>query len=282
LTEDRLKKVISQVDSLPSLPSLYAELVDALGSPDTSVRQIGEIISKDVGMAAKVLQLVNSAFFGLCQHVSSPAQAATLLGLETIKALVLSVQIFSAFKESDLPGFPLERLWKHSMMTGLVAKGIAQKEEADRATIDDTFMAGLLHDSGKLVLASKFPQQYAQALGLVRRESIPLCKAEIEVFEATHSEVGAYLMGLWGLPDSILEPLAFHHTPDRSCGNEFGSLTAVHVGDALEHEERRVGSDGTIAAIDPDYLQNINVADRLGLWREVSQKAGKTGAKDDG
>jgi HD-like signal output (HDOD) protein len=272
VTNERLKGVVSQMGSLPSLPSLYAEMMEALQSAETSIQKIGEIISKDIGMTAKILQLVNSAFFGLCQSVSSPTQAASLLGLETIKALVLSVQIFSEFDPSGVPQFSPEMLWKHSMRTGVTAKAIANKEKTVKDVVDDAFMAGLLHDSGKLVLGAKFPEKYGKVIALAEGENISLCEAESDMFETTHAEVGAYLMGLWGLPNAIVETLAFHHTPGQSFGKRFSPLTAVHVANALDHEGHILDGEETGSAIDLDYLEKLGLSDRLVFWLDRRQQ----------
>ncbi|MBW2059479.1 MAG: HDOD domain-containing protein [Deltaproteobacteria bacterium] len=282
LRGDRLKQVVSQMDSLPSLPSLYAEIVEALHSPDTSIQEVGEIISKDVGMTAKILQLVNSAFFGLCQHVSSPVQAATLLGLETMKALVLSVQIFSEFDRSALSGPSLESLREHSIMTGVIAKAIAREEQPGEAAVDDAFMAGMLHDTGKLVLAAKFPQEYRQTTARAQEKGIPIHRAELEIFGTTHSEVGAYLMGLWGLPDSIVEALAFHHEPHRCPEVGFSPLTAVHTGNVLDHERSLAGTGEPLSRIDSDYLKDGGMIERLPVWRTAGLEAAEKGENDDG
>ena len=279
LGDDRLKTVVSQMGSLPSLPSLYTELIASLRSPETSIQKVGEIISRDMGMTAKILQMVNSAFFGLCQHVSSPSQAASLLGLETIKALVLQVQIFSA--RSALSGPYLERLRKHGIVTGVLAKAIAKGESAERAIIENAFMAGLLHDSGKLVFASKLPRQYVQVMALAKNTTIPLWKVELKTFGTTHAEIGAYLMGLWGLPDAIVEALAFHHRPAKCLGNAFCPLTAVHVANALEQEEDSTDRSKTVPLVDSNYLAKIGLLDRLPAWRNASQEALKRGETDD-
>ncbi len=269
LVNERLQLLVSQMQSLPSLPSLYAELIKELEAPEGSIRKVGEIISRDLGMTAKVLQMVNSAFFGVRRHISSPTEAVSLLGLNTIMTLVLTIQIFSQFNEEPLPGFSPTALWSHSLRVGLFAKRIAQAAGQEVEVVKDSFTAGLLHDAGRLVLAANLPRQFVQALALARAEGISLCEAEQQVFETTHSEVGAYLLGLWGLPHPIVEAVAFHHRPGECLAPEFNPLTAVHVGDALECETQVTHLEWCPATLDLDYLTNLDLADQLAEWRKI-------------
>ena len=154
LSNESLKTFVSRIAALPSLPEVYTRLTDELRSPEASIRRVGEIIETDVAMTAKVLQLVNSAFFGVRRHVSSVAQAVSLLGLDTIKSLVLMVGVFSQAIAARLPaGFSLDALWGHSMAVGACSQAISKAEDAGKSVISDACTAGLLHDSGRLVYA---------------------------------------------------------------------------------------------------------------------------------
>ena len=272
LTDKSLKEVVSKVDALPSMPCLYNSIMVELQSQEPSLKKVGDIISKDVGMTAKILQLVNSAFFGLRQNVSSPDQAVNLLGLDTIKALVLSVKIFSQFDQSDIEGLSLDALFRHGLMTGKVAKEIAKMESQVRTIIDDSFMAGILHDSGKMVLAQEFPGRYREAINMSHERNLPLWKAEQEVFGTTHSEMGAYLMGIWGLPDPIVEAIAFHHRPSGSIDTVVSPLTALHAGNVFEHEMFPLDKREIPSEIDSDYIQKLDLGDRLDHWRDECKK----------
>lgn len=269
LSSDSLKSVISQIESLPVLPSVYAQVRKELQSQDASIYTIGDIISKDVAMTAKILQLVNSAFFGLPRHVSSPAQACALLGLDIVKGLVLSLGLFSQFDVDKCKGFSLEALWKHCLVTGAVAKALAKEENQERVLIDDAFIAGVLHDVGKLILAAFFEKSYTGAIMRAEEKQLTLWEAESEVFGTTHAAVGAYLMGLWGLPDSIVEALAFHHNPEDLPGDRFSPLLAVHIANALVHDGQADNCKWAPSPVDADYLAEIGLADRLPVWKTV-------------
>jgi HD-like signal output (HDOD) protein len=279
LTDEMLKQLVSQLKSLPSLPSLYLELMEELQSKNSSIQKVGQIVAKDVGMSAKILQLVNSAFFGLCRHVSSPAQAVVFLGADTIKALVLSVHIFSQLDSTRLRNFSIDALWNHSLQTSAFSKLLSKTENADPKIVDYAGMAGLLHDSGKLVLAANLPDHYNAALNLSREQNLTLREAEREVFGATHAEIGAYLLGLWGLPDPIVEAVAFHHHPTRCLDQQFSPLTAVHVANALQHEIHPTPAAKGAPQVDFNYLKEIGLVDRLPVWRDVCRAASAEGAK---
>lgn len=268
IEDGRLKQLVARMNRLPSLPSLYVEIVDKLNEPEATIEDVGNIISKDVGMTAQILKLVNSAFFGLSRPVTNSTEAAFFLGLDVIKSLVLSIHAFSQFDNFKSGGLNLEALMQHSLSTGARAKQIAQLEEASRKFADECFVAGMLHDTGKLVLAANYPDDYQRAMQLVRSGNVSGCAAETEVFGADHASVGGYLLGLWGLPASVVEAIALHHLPDRSGQSEFSALTAVHVANALEREHAS-GSDGlSDAKLDTDYLTALGLEHRVGAWRE--------------
>jgi putative nucleotidyltransferase with HDIG domain len=252
-----LKNIISEMDTLPSVPSLYMEVLKELQSMDSSVHKVGQIVAQDPGMTAKILQLANSAFFGCRRHLSNTADAVAYLGLDHVRHLTLAVHAFSQFAPGKISSFSIERLWEHSISTAALAKKIAEEEEAGRDIADDAFTAGLLHDIGKLMLACRLADKHEAAVDLARMKAMPLWLAEQQVFSTTHAEVGAYLLGLWGLPDAIVEATAYHHRPMDSKNNNFNALTALHVADCLNEHQTFQG----IAAPQPDmnYLSRFHL-----------------------
>jgi HD-like signal output (HDOD) protein len=271
LTQESLRSVVSAMDSLPSQPTLYAEIMDELRNERSCIQKIGEIISRDLGMTTKILQLVNSAFFGMPRHIESPAHAVSLLGLDTIKALVLSVEVFSKFEQNKLKAFNIESLWDHSIMTGKLVKQIAKAEKANRQTMDDAFLAGLLHDVGKLILVDQLPDEYKEIIELTKNENIPLLDAEIRILGAGHAEVGAYLLGLWSITDPIVEAVAFHHDPQICALQSFSPQTAVHVADALAnaggHSYKPTAAG--LSGMDDEYIDSIGLTGRIPVWRNI-------------
>ncbi len=266
LSDESLTQLVTKVGSLPSLPSVYSEVTAALRSEDSSLERIGELIGQDVAMTAKVLKVINSAYFGLPRKVESPAQAASILGVELLKSLVLSAGVFSQFQRANLGCFDLDEFERHSVAVGQTARAICAAEGADKQTASDAGLAGFMHDVGKLVLVQSLPEEYEQVAAVARETSVPLEIAERNTLGASHAEVGAYLLGLWGLSDSIVEAIAFHHMPSNWPDTDFSVLTAIHAADALVHESNH---PELTSRLDMSYLEQAGLAARVDTWRSV-------------
>jgi putative nucleotidyltransferase with HDIG domain len=234
VSDPALQALVAKIGNLPSLPSIHAELIAELQAEECSVHGVGEIVSRDVGLTAKLLQLVNSSFFGLPVRVSTASQAVHYLGIDTIRALILSHQAMSAYENKVPTDFSLSNLWRRSLETAFFARHIASCNSNDSHVISDAWTAGLLHDVGKMILASAMPDQNKIAAHLAQIHSQPIWIAERSVFGTSHAEVGACLLGLWGLPEGIVEAVAYHHRPDDCVHQEFGALAAVYAGSILE------------------------------------------------
>ncbi|UCD82397.1 MAG: HDOD domain-containing protein [Desulfobacterales bacterium] len=272
LSDDSIKKIISQIESLPSMPAIYTQIIEEMQSEDPSIKKVAEIIARDVSMTAKILQVVNSVFFGLSRKISSTQQAVMLLGLETIKSLVLSVKIFAEFSRKKFSWFNIDELFNHSMSVSCYTQAIVKNEKMDRDLISNSLMAGLLHDLGKLILATNFQKPYRQVLTEAHDSGHNLWDLEYETFGTSHAEIGAYLMGLWNLENPIIEAIAFHHCPAKSMARNMGLLTAVHVGDALDREEHQAANQEPELQFDIEYLDNLRVANRIPEWRQVCRE----------
>lgn len=262
LADKALQSIAGHLNTLPSFPAVYLDVIVALSSEDASMDQIGEIISRDPALVAKLLQVANSAAFGLMKKVSSPTEAVQFLGFSTVRALTLSVHVFANFIGIRHARFSAERLCDHSMRTAQIARAIMQAEGATLAEIDHAYTAGMLHDVGKLVLAQNLPDQFQQALQLADQRRLPAFAAEREVFGTTHAAVGAYLLGLWGLPGDIVEGVAFHSEPPAGA---FTAAGAVHIASALEHEA--AGNSADAALINQAFLHSVQKAAALEPWR---------------
>ena len=272
LTDDSIKKIVSQIESLPSLPSMYTEIMSEMQSPDPSLKKVGDIVARDVSMTAKILQVVNSVFFGLPQKIGKPQQAVMLLGLDAIKALVLSVKIFSEFSSKKFSWFNIDALFNHSISVSTYTKTIAKNEKVNQDFINFSLMAGLLHDVGKLILATNFNQTYRQVLTESRNSGHNLSDLEYDTFGTSHAEIGAYLMGLWNLENPIIEAVAFHHRPAKSVSSDMGLLAAVHVANALEHEDDLPSDPEIELQFDIEYLAGLGVANRIPEWRQACKE----------
>jgi len=269
-----IAKIVTGANNLPSLPDLYYKLVNELNSEDTSLKRVGDIIKSDIVMTAKILQLVNSAFFGLPQSITSPQQAVNLLGTNTIKALILSVGIFSAFSKVRAPGFSLEKLWEHSIKVGALSKKIILSEIADIPKSEDAVIAGLLHDIGKLLMLQM--EGYSKKINdLLMEEELILSDAEYQVYGTSHAEVGAYLLALWGLPGIIIESVAYHHRPSNSPATSFSILAALHTANAFFSERNPPTDFINSRFIDKKYLHLLKVEGKLEKWGEYYQEISK-------
>ncbi len=233
LVDEEVRKVIGAIDSLPSVPELYLELKAALKEEDIDSRNLGAIIQKDIGMTAKILKLVNSSFFGLRRVISDAQEAVAYLGIDTIKTLVLSNSVFEQSKPLRTKLISISDLWHHSMTVAAGAKAIAHAEGLGMASQEEAFVGGILHDVGVLILASNFPDTYDKAVELVITEQLMIPTAEQEFFGVTHAEVGAYLLGLWGLPAPILNIVGLHHRIHLQDESQVTPLIAVHAADVL-------------------------------------------------
>lgn len=269
LADRRLADLVAGIDTLPSLPAQYMRLMEEVQSETSSLERVGQIVSEDIGMAATVLKLVNSSFFGLRQEVSGLVQAVTLLGLDIICALAISHHLFSTFDQRRVPGFSFDGLWRHSLVTGGFARKIALQARQDKSAVDRAFIAGLLHDAGKLVLGSTVTDRYNEVLRIVHDENRLVSQVESQVLGTTHAQVGAYLTGLWGLDDTVVEALAYHHRPSACPRQEFGPLAAVHVANILEHELCVIHPDYARPELDAAFLARTSLQDKVNRWRDL-------------
>ena len=264
LGNENLRRLVSQMHSVPSLPTLYSEMMAELNLPEPNMRKIGEIVKKDIGMTVKVLQIVNSAFFGLQRNVSDAGDAINFLGLDTIKSLTLSIGIFSQFENQKQSQKTISEIWNHSMSVGVLAKKIAASENPEDA--NDAFTAGLLHEIGEIVLAVNLPEQFAAMQQLIEKENMTRIAAERQIFETTHSEVGAYLLGLWGLPHQVVEAVAFHHFPGKFQTGSFSPMTAVHIADEFHaHSGEEILTEPE-NCFDVKYLEKLGLMEKIPVW----------------
>ena len=274
------KGQVGQLDRMPSLPRLYFELSEALNNPDIALSSIGSIIEKDIAMTARVLQVVNSAYFALARPVSTINSAVSYLGTEALRTLVLSAALVGAFEDDiELEGFSIEDLHTHSIKTGLLAKRLV----TDLAQASLAYAAGVLHDVGMLVLATRMPETCAQVRDYAAEHDVTMTQAEVELVQITHADIGAFLLGMWGLPTPIVDAVARHHSIQS--GDELDAVGAVHIANALISEQelsrgapissllpdRSQGNMSPIGAMPPgmdcEFVERIGKTDQVPRWR---------------
>ena len=260
-------KIISKIDRLPSLPEIYHELQTEIDSESVSFQRIGDLISRDIAMSSKVLQLVNSAFFSSAKKITNPRQAAVILGFNTLKSLILYVHIFKQFNNTW--NYPFNRLMEHSLNVGKLSNKIACFEYEDKCFANDAFTAGLLHDIGKLVLM-QIPNYYKDVENFVTREGCSHAEAEYELFGTSHAEVGAYLLSQWGIPDSIVEVVAFHHQIDNLKNIKSSIVPIIYASDILE-KQRDFSKFNFDESFDSKYFCNYKLMDKVHEWACIAE-----------
>jgi len=270
--DDATRRVLGAIGELPSLSSNCASLMRALENPDVPVNDVSRIVEQDVGITAKVLQLVNSAFFGPSQEITNVRMAVSYLGLDVLKTLVLSAEVFRTFRpDHHSHGFSFEGFQEHSQL----AARIASRLPLPKSLVSTAVVAALLHDTGILVLSARLPQEFDQALAISLKEDRPLYRVEAELTGTTHAEVGAYLLGVWGLPSPIVDAVGRHHRPsaDPSAKPGLDVLAAVHIADILSQDHRTPWASQYPLAhdpLDPVYLAQLGVADEIPAWQAMA------------
>lgn len=272
INDETVRNTMGKIKTLPTMPVVYNRLMAALARDDTSPRVVAKILEQDLALCAKLLQIVNSAFFRLPRTIAKIEEAVSYLGFNTIKQVVLAVEVFGANGDDPvIAGLSVRELQQHSMLVASIASLLLD----DRQGKEDAYVAALLHDIGKLLLAMELPEHFGMVLAAMGEQQGPMYLHEERLSAVTHAEIGAYLLGLWGLPYPIIEAVANHHHPSRVEEQEFGVLGAVHVADFLVNELHESRGDGSVAdgaGADREYLEGLGVWEKMDSWRELAQE----------
>ena len=259
LNDRKLHEKLNSISSLPSPPEIYQKLMSELQKEDVSIRNVADVIKKDVSITAKILQIVNSAFFGMKTHVESPLHAVNLLGIDTVKSLVMTAGVFTQFSSTAESGFTIESIYDKSVTVGTTARHLANSLGMLTKQTEDALMAGMLHDVGKLIMMQYFPEELRKSVLLAEEKEIPLYEAQKEVFGISDAVLGAYLLSLWGLPQPILEAIALHYTPSETPVPMTNVTTAVHLAYALNHDLSHNIKDVNHSAVCQNYIEKIGL-----------------------
>jgi HD-like signal output (HDOD) protein/CheY-like chemotaxis protein len=272
LADESLRAVVCSVEHLPALPAVYTRLTEALNVGKASAMDIGSIISEDPAMSAKLLQVVNSAYFGLPRRITQVGQAVAYLGIDVVRFLVLTFEALSVGETMPrVPGFSLEECQRHS----LICASIARKVAPTPALASEASTAAALQDIGLVLLAVGVPQAFARTVRAAHVEREPLYVKEREILGVTHAEVGAYLLALWGLPLSIVEAVAYQHGPGRCAGDARPKLDAsalVYVSRALAAEAMGERADFDVGTkIDVEFVKQIGMEAAIDGWASIAR-----------
>ncbi len=263
-----LQGLVCCAHSVPSAVRAYVAWVEELQTPNPSLERLADIASSDVGIAATLVQLVSSGFFGSPQRLVEPALAVKLLGIETLHGLVQSGRAFCAFSGDEQETALFEVLHQHSTAVAQAARRLAAAETTDPVLVSHAYVAGLLHAVGIALLSQPDPTRYLRVLDAARREPLTLQEAERQEFGATAQEIGAYLMGLWGAPEPIVAAIEGLLDPSQTAAEGFSPLTAVHVA-AIVLAENLPDILVQVPPMDLDHLQSIGCADRVAKWQAL-------------
>ncbi|WP_404421439.1 response regulator [Thalassospira australica] len=272
LTAPALRSLVGNIDALASPPDTYTRLVQALENPKIGNDRIAAIVSSDIALTAEVLKLTNSAYFSLPTKMTSISHAVRMIGTETLKSLALFIGIFRSFESSSGISGPIKNLCQRSQQIGISAALIGENEKLDRLTCQMLPSIGMLSHVGSLVLYLNYPKQMEEAVARIEREKITIIEAEQQQFGAAHPEIGAYLLGLWGFPEQVVQTVIYHHRPFDFPHNSMTGLTAIYAAQLLSREVASQGYDvdGDIETkIDIPYLTRVGKADRVPVWRDI-------------
>ncbi len=269
LENPALQNLISQIETLPSLPSCYQNIMSVLQKETGSLKEVSDIIQQDVAMTMEILKYVNSSFFGLYRKVSNIQQAVALLGINIIKTLVLSIHVFSQFEAGKQYPIHIKELWEHSFLTAMFTKKIMADLGAGHELQDDAFTLGLLHDIGMLTLAIQTPEIYQKVYQTALQNKLTIPNAEYQVLGTSHAEVGAYLIGLWGVSSDLITSISAHHLLKTTSDDLDDFLIALHTADIFAQQFMQKNQGLPLEAFQPAILNNAKFTDNLERWETL-------------
>jgi len=268
IRNDSIRQAIGNIDQLPAIPRVYSQLTDELKRVGVKNSELARIIEQDVAISAKLLQLVNSAFFRLSRKIIQIEEAVIYLGIETIKNLVLLTETIQSgsMSKTNWYNFSPDSFQQHALLTASIAKNmLSDPERAEYA-----FMAGLLHDIGLLVLILSFPDKISEAVTISQQQQRPLHRIEKEMYGSSHAEIGAFLLTLWNLSCPVIEAVAFHHTPEHSSEINTDIVSAVYIANILANEVMGNSFDNDckcFSGLELKYVDELGLTDKIEVLR---------------
>lgn len=266
LNDPDLQDAIGRIGVLPSPRGSVLKLNDLFGRDETSIDEVAEVVAADVSMTAKLLQVVNSAYFGLTHHIADVREAIAYLGLDAVRNVTVATELMRSLEGgSALVQSSIDEIHEHSLTVAHIARELMP--ERSRAT--DAFVAAMLHDVGQLVIAAHMPERYLEIRVQAMRSNLCLTEVESEILGATHTDIGAHLLDLWGLPYEIVEAVARHHDAPDLAGSGMEIVHAVYIADALTNaQEEREGVWEHDGELDPEYLDRVGMTERVSAFAD--------------
>jgi len=268
VTPEVERKIDNYIKSMPSLPTTVAKVLEVCNNPRTSPADLNQVISLDPVLVGRVLKLINSAYYGLGQQVTSLVRAIIMLGINTVKNLALSSAVLrNLTSRKDFQALEMDGFWRHSLCVGVAAKMIAKKRGVDPKLTEEYFAAGLLHDIGKIPFNAVFPTEYVNTLAIADRERISLHMAEQRIFGADHTEVGQRIAKAWRLEGAVGDTIAYHHAYQNYSGPYKDVLYSVVVANRFA-SMMEIGFSGNRY---PEKLEGV-VWEYLGIDRSIFEE----------
>lgn len=267
LQHEAVQRVIGELGTLPALPRLYWELTRALELDEVDLGHVARIIEQDIAMSARILQMVNSAFFRRGKPLTDVRDAVTHLGVNAIRSLVLSVELFKALPSSSENGRALEELQQHSLLVARIAVELVSDPEQAKLA----FSAAMLHDIGSLIITASLPAHFEEAATHAKKECVAMYEAESKTLGFNHCELGAQLLAAWGLPYPLVEAILHHHQPSRTGSTAFEPVGAVHVANFLaQHHDSPLEATQNVDYLDQAYLEATRTDTELQRWKSIA------------
>jgi len=281
---DRLdvKDLLKSVTKLPTLPTVAFEIIKIANDPKTAAEDLSKILIMDQSLSAKVLRMVNSSYYSVRNKISSIKQAVVILGFESVRSLGLSTAIMDKFGlEETAEGFSRKEFWKHSLGVAMTSRLIARKIRCDRDTEEFYYMAGLMHDIGKVIMDQYFPENFAQVIVRIKERGVSFLQVELEMNGITHDEIGAFLAGQWNLPENIVNAIRYHHRPLEATADQ-KIVYAVHFANILTKTKGMgSGGDSDITNLNEEAIQRLGINDNeVGVMVETEMDKEFEGAKE--
>ena len=236
LLSPQMRKIISGLQSLPALSTIYTELQSALQDDNVSTKQLCDILNKDMAMVATVLRVANSPYFGIRCRTSSVEHAVQLLGIRTLRSIIITAQLFSKLDQSINPDYSFSQLWDHCIRVASLTNFISEQEGVSQIVRGNCFIAGMLHDIGKIVIFVLMPKEFNMVLKIIHTESVNTHDAERKIIGASHADIGAYLMSRWGFEQEQIQAVLNHHSDAIDKTNTSSSLFITHIANIIDHE----------------------------------------------
>ncbi len=235
------RELKGMVKDIPTLPIIYQKLFKMMQDPDIAVPEIAEVITQDQALSAKILHLVNSAFYGYSRQIKTISRAVVILGFRAVRSAALAISVFDYFKDEESDNIDMMKFWEHSIAVATICKVLAEAARINQQ--EEAFVVGLLHDVGKLVEKRHFPEDFDEIINVAQEQHLSWIDTEKALFQINHATIGKVVFRSWDFPPSVVDAVQFHHNPESS--TKYPQLTSlVHIGDFIS-TELGYGSPGT-------------------------------------